>query len=103
MSNDHDIREYEQFRIDLLNSKFNKTHTEGQMLDRLRELCLKGNVYALRGLEDSKLSGSSYAIMANPIYKTGAIYDMADVSSPLQTGPLGTDHFGLWREAGRRK
>lgn len=103
MSNDDDLREYEQFLADLLNSKFNKAYTERQMVERLMQLCQKGNAYALRGQEDAKLAGSPDAIMANPIYITGAIYDMADVSSPSQTGPVGTDHFGLWREEGRRK
>jgi hypothetical protein len=98
-----DAREYNQFMADLLNAKFNKTHTEGQMVEKLIQLCQNGNVYALRDLEKAKLSDSSGAIMANPIYKTGAIFDMTDISSPLQTGPVGTDNFGLWREEGRRK
>jgi hypothetical protein len=103
MSNDDEAREYQQFRVDLLRSKFKGSHTESQMVERLIQLCQKGNKYALRGLADAKLAYAPDSRMANSIWESGAIYKMADVSSPSQTGPAGTDNFGLWREDGGKQ
>lgn len=91
-------REYQQFRVDLLNSKFKGTHTEEQMIERLIQLCQKGSRHALKGLATAQLTSAPDSRMSNSIWKTGAIYGMVDVSTPSQTGPAGTDNFGLWRE-----
>jgi hypothetical protein len=41
--------------------------------------------------------------MTNSIWITGAIYSMMNVASPSQTGPAGTDNFGLWRDDEEKK
>jgi hypothetical protein len=103
MSEDNEAKQYNQFRVDLLNSKFNGVHSEQQMIERLFELCRTKNRYALRGLEDAKLSCSPDSRMTNSIWITGAIYSMMNVASPSQTGPAGTDNFGLWRDDEEKK
>lgn len=103
MSNDDEDKEYHRFWVDLLNSKYKGSHTEQQMVERLIQLCQKGNKYARRGLAEAKLAYAPDSRMSNSIWKSGAIYKMADVSSPSQTGPAGTDNFGLWREDGGKK
>lgn len=104
MSEDDEAMEYQQFRVDLLNSKFKGTHSEQQMIERLIQLCQKRNRYALRGLENAKLTYAPDSRMVNSIWQSGAIYAMTNVASPSQTGPDGTDNFGLWRnDGGKRK
>lgn len=98
MSEDIQITEYNQFRVDLLNSKFKGTHTERQMVERLIELYERKNIYALRALEAAKLELAPDSRMANSIWENGAIYQLSDVANPEQTGPKGTDNGGLWRE-----
>lgn len=95
--------EYHQFHVDLLNSKFKGTHTERQMIERLIELYQNGNRYALRALADAKLVNTPDSRMRNSIWQIGAIYSVADVAMPSQTGPTGTDNFGLWREDGSKE
>ena len=41
--------------------------------------------------------------MANSIYSKGAIYSMSNVAAPSQSGPVGTDHFGHWRDEAEKK
>ena len=103
MTTDDEDREYRQFQVDLLNSKFKGTHTETEMIERLIELYRKGNRHARRGLENAKLILAPDSRASNSIWKTGAIYDMVDVASPTQSGPAGTDHFGLWRPNDKEK
>lgn len=103
MTEDDEAKEYQQFRVDLLNSKFKDSHSEQQMIERLMELCRTKNRFALRGLAEAKLAYAPDSRMANSIWESGAIYSMINVASPSQTGPAGTDHFGLWRSDGGRK
>jgi hypothetical protein len=94
-------KEYRQFQVDLLNSKFKGTHTEREMVERLIKLCDAKNPFALRGLEATKLVCAPDSRMKNSIWDSGAIYHMAAVETPEQTGPQGTDNFGLWRYSSR--
>jgi hypothetical protein len=104
MNDDSEAKEYPQFKVDLLNSKFKGTHTETQMIERLIQLCQKKNRYALRGVAEAKLTYAPDSRMSNSVWKNGAIYAMCNVASPSQTGPAGTDNFGLWRtNAGSKK
>lgn len=103
MTEDNEAKQYQQFRVDLLNSKFKGTHSEQQMIERLIELRRTKNRYALRALEEAKLSCSPDSRMVNSIWVTGAIYSMANVASPSQTGPAGTDNSGLWRNSDGKK
>lgn len=93
--------EYRQFQVDLLNSKFKGTHSEREMVERLIKLCEANNPFALRGLQSAKLVYAPDSRMKNSIWETGAIYQMAAVETPEQTGPQGTDNFGLWRYSKR--
>lgn len=38
MIEEDEAKEYQQFRVDLLNSKFKGTHSEQQMIERLVDL-----------------------------------------------------------------
>lgn len=95
---DPDLQEYQNFYVDLLNSKFKGTHTEAQMVERLVELCKKKNTYALRAVRNAKLIYAPDSRMSNSIWTTGAIYQLGNAAAPEQTGPAGTDNFGLWRD-----
>lgn len=53
VDHDSDRAEYRQFQVDMLNAKHKGTHTEEQIVDRLIELFLNGNLYAKRALEES--------------------------------------------------
>ncbi len=105
MNAEDEAKEYAQFRVDLLNSKFKGTHTERQMVERLIDLCQrKKNRYALCAVADAKLTYAPDARMSNSIWETGAIYHIENVAIPSQTGPAGTDSSGLWRsDGGKRK
>ena len=104
MNDDIETKEYNQFRVDLLNSKFKGVHTEAQMVERIIELCQKKNRYALQALGAAKLTCTPDSRMKNSVWEKGAIYAMADIATPSQTGPAGTDNFGLWRtDAGNKK
>ena len=98
MTPDDEDREYREFQVDLLNSKFKGTHTETEMIERLVALYRKGNRHARRGLQNAKLTLAPDSRASNSVWKEGAIYNMVDVASPTQTGPAGTDNAGLWRE-----
>jgi hypothetical protein len=103
MSDDPEFHEYQQFRVDLLNSKFKGTYTEEQMIERLICICTKKNKYALRAIEEAKLNCAPDSRMLNSIWTKGAIYSMANIATPSQTGPAGTDNYGLWRNnSGKR-
>jgi hypothetical protein len=104
MDNDIEAREYRQFQVDLLNSKFKGAHTEKEMIERLILLCQKRNRHALRGIAEAKLCYAPDSRMSNSIWEKGAIYSLTDIAEPTQTGPAGTDNFGLWRsDGGKRK
>jgi hypothetical protein len=103
MTTDPDLHEYQQFYVELLNSKFKGSHTEAQMVERLIGLCQRKNKYALRALESAKLSCAPDSRMSNSIWASGAIYGMVNVAAPSQTGPSGTDNFGLWRYDGGKR
>lgn len=73
------------------------------MIERLVKLCQNHNRFALKGLADAKLTYAPDSRMANSVYSKGAIYSMSNVASPSQSGPVGTDHFGLWRDNAEKK
>ena len=100
---DHELLEYNQFRVDLLNSKFKGTHTEAQMIERLIQLCQQKNKFALHAISEARLTLAPDARMQNSVWATGAIYGLADIANPLQTGPAGTDNFGLWQPKNARR
>ena len=98
MSSDSEKTEYNQFLVDLLNSKFKGASTKQEMIERLDDLCKRNNKHALRAQSREKLERAPDSRMANSIWKTGPIYHAADIANPEQTGPQGTDNYGLWRE-----
>jgi hypothetical protein len=95
---DEEDRQYHEFRIDLLNSKFRGAHTEAEMIERLINLCHRGNRHALRALSEAKLTYAPGALRSSSVYAKGAVYSLVDVSSPPKTGTEGSDHLGLWRD-----
>ena len=102
MSNDQDLREYRQLQVDLLASKFKGSHTEAELVERLASLCQRKNKYATRALKRAKLWLAPNPIKANSFYGSAANLESSNVATPRQTGPAGTDNFGLWRDYDKR-
>jgi hypothetical protein len=90
-----------QFRTDCLSSKLKGTHTEKELLVRLIELSAAKNPHAQSAIKAAKMAYAPDSRMCNSIWEIGAIFAMGDAASPEQTGPAGTDNFGLWREKPR--
>jgi hypothetical protein len=96
---------WNEFRVDLLKSKFQGAPTETELIDRLNALLKRRNPFAIRAANLAKLINDPDGnIVPNRVWEIGAIYGLADVQMPTQTGPAGTDNFGLWRDDhGNRK
>jgi hypothetical protein len=85
------------FRVDSLNAKHRGAPSEIEISDRFNALLKGGNVYALRALREARMADPSEFIPPNRIWKLAEIHELTDVKRPKQTGPAGTDNFGLWR------
>lgn len=95
MSEDPDRIEYNQFRVDLLNSKFKGSHTEAQMIERLMDLYARRNKYAVKALVDARLVLGPDSRMSNSIWESGQIYNVIPIGYCEQ--PEGTQYSGLWK------
>ena len=63
----------------------------------------KRNCFALRGLVNAKLTYAPNSRMYNRVYSKGAIYIVSNLACPSQSGPVGPEHFGLWRNDVKKK
>lgn len=101
MTDDIERSEYNQFRVDLLSSKFKGVHTERQMIERLLDLYARKNRYAVKALVDAKVVMGPDSRMSNSIWESGQIYNVIPIGFCEQ--PEGTEYSGLWKDQSKSR
>jgi len=97
MSKD-DEKEWSEFRVEILKSKFKGAPTEAQLLERLKAMVARRNTFAIRAARTAKmLNTASGKLWPTRFWEKGALYNLYDIQMPHRTGPAGTDEAGLWR------
>lgn len=99
-----DEQEFEHFLKDLRVTRFKGSNfaagpfTAEEMGQRLEALLQRRNKYVLEwvtAFQQARGTGG----WGHFIWEYGATHFMANVATPSQTGPAGTDEYGLWKEA----
>lgn len=96
-------KEYNQFYVDLLNAKFNGKYTEEEIVEKLNKLIKYKDPNALKAMAEVKLAFAPDKRTISSVYDKGSVASMTNVANPTQSGPAGTDHFGLYRDPDKRK